>query len=90
MMVDFFNDGLLDVCQEWGLNQGCWYLVRVSEGEEFRNGGWWSLMRKVKKKKREKMLWLGIELGSFGLGYKNKDFVEYMAKLSAGYQFRAN
>ena len=38
VMVDSFNDGLLDVCQEWGLNQEQWYLARVSEDEEDSDG----------------------------------------------------
>ena len=47
VMVDSFNDGLLDVCQEWGLNQGRCYLARVSKDEECSDGWRWNVMRKL-------------------------------------------
>ena len=44
--------------------------VRMRNLEMNEDELWWERWMKMKM---ENMLWLGIELGSFGLGYKNKE-----------------
>ena len=76
-MVDFFNDGLIDVCLiddesgDWTkdivIRQG-WVSLKNVEMDE--DELWWE---RGMKNKMEKILWTGIEIGSFGLDYKNKE-----------------